>query len=140
MEGWVPFLIWGLVAIAAIIILRLLMTTIFSAIVLGLIYAAAALIAFGDYKVTDCKYDISYYDTIRSCILILSGLVWVVWSTYQVLRDNKQHRFCYVCRQKRDIVATVERDVHQYDDPDEESIASGPDGGEIIVRVEDTRL
>lgn len=131
MEPWIPFLVWVLVLIVSIALLRILGITFISAAAFGLLYAILPLLILGEYKVSECKYELSTYDTVRSCILIVSLALLVVWSTYQVFRDNKQHRFCYKCRQKRDFVAPVETDIHIFDDPEEESIASSADDGRI---------
>jgi hypothetical protein len=132
MEPWISFVAWAIVGIGVTLGFSLSMTKIFSSIVVGVVAGGFCLAALGQYNVTGCQYDLTIWDTVRTIVLFASGVLWIVWTAYQVLKDNKQHRCCYVCRRRQDMLPPTKFESVKYDraEEDETFLAASPDEGD----------
>lgn len=116
MEPWLLFTIWGAILVILTVVLKLLFAPFISSVVMSSMVANAFLIGFNPYHVNNINVEITLTDTIKTFILILSAVLWMVWSVYQVFRDHKHKIFCYYCRVKKDIVPVEIYEPIQYDD------------------------
>lgn len=118
MEPWIGFVAWVVVAIATTLVFKLSMTNLFSSLTIGVVAGAFCLAALGQYNVSGCQYELTIWDTIRTIILFASFILWVIWTAYQVFKDNKHRRCCYICRRRQDLLPPTKFDTIDYTRPD----------------------
>lgn len=125
MEEWVPFVAWGIVVLGVTIIIKLMVTSFASAVNAGLFAGSSCLMFLSRYHVSKCEYDITIYDTIKTVIFLVSAIYWLIWTTFQIFRDNKHRRCFYYCRQRKDLSMPIQyEDIVQYDNPEADDLLS----------------